>query len=167
MTTVHCPHCEESVDFFVTGLCSKLGPPLMACPKCGKKVPTGRTEWPDLDKARYVVLSLVFAAVAGYLGGVGVRGAWHFWQNGPWQEKMTLTGPGFVQGAVAWALFVLFVQICRVSQSERRIRREKKGWNQLTFMDRLLSFNLQLRFMIGVWVPALLGWLAAYFMNRP
>jgi hypothetical protein len=170
MTTVHCPHCEEGLDFFVTGLCSKLGPPLIACPKCKKKAPTGRAEWADLGssgRTRYVVSTAVFAAAVGYLGGVGVRGAWHFWQNGPWQEKMTLTGPGFVLGVEIWALAVVLVQLYRVHQSDRRSRREPKSWKDVSFTDRLLSFNMQLRFMVGVWVPTLVGWLAAYFMNRP
>jgi hypothetical protein len=153
-----CPLCQRALDFHTFGVCSGLGPPAIRC-GCGQVVATNRLEWGQmraLRRTRFVLVSLLHATAMGYLGGVSVRGAFHFIENGPWEESMKLGGPGFVSGAIAWAASVIVVQAWRVVASCRRSGQRKEP----PLASRwALDFGTQLKAMFVVWIPVLAGWL--------
>lgn len=67
--TFSCPHCKRFVDvhFFVG---TSLGPPSFECRKCGQPFASRRLEWTaftPLLRAWYAVVSVLYAAVVGFL----------------------------------------------------------------------------------------------------
>ena len=116
-----CTNCSNpvSIDF---GIHSGLGPASIQCSNCGEVIETDRSEWTDktsAGKLRYILFSNIYVYAGAFFGALCIRGAFHLWQN-PYQENMTLAGPGIAPGIIFGALLVLYVQITRVFASIKR-----------------------------------------------
>ena len=64
-----CPHCKHFVEAHFFGR-TGLGPAQYICRKCGQPFASRRQEWPQWGGGRriwYVILSLVYAGVVGFL----------------------------------------------------------------------------------------------------
>ena len=167
LTDVRCRKCEHSIDTHLSGVCTKLGPAKIRCPKCSAIIHTGRTEWHAFSAGRkvwYVALTIAGAVVLGFLGGVGIRGAVHYTEAGPWVHQMDL-GAGFRSGAVGWAVGVVALQCIRVPLS---IRRAAQGGTKARKVIRVanITFDLQLKLLAAVWVPTMLAWVVSYLRSR-
>jgi hypothetical protein len=131
-------------------------------------VDVGRSEWPDFStdqKIRYGILSLIGAGVCGLLGGVGARVAVHFTEAGPFEDRVTLEGPGFRVGIVVWAIAVIALQCIRVSLSIRRASRSpagavrSSGWLSFTL-------DLQMKLMAAIFLVPIAAWVVSYLRSR-
>ncbi|MDZ7344836.1 MAG: hypothetical protein ONA90_10035 [candidate division KSB1 bacterium] len=72
-TEIKCPYCKAGIDMWLLGLNSGLGPPLLACGKCGQIVQTGRRESSKMQqrqRGRYYLISTLYVALAVFFGGV-------------------------------------------------------------------------------------------------
>jgi hypothetical protein len=167
ISDVRCPRCQRSIDTYF-GLTTALGPATVRCAGCRAVVGTGRAEWPSFSKeqkVRYVVLSLLGVCVYGCIGGIGVRGAVHFTDAGPFQEQMTLDGPGLRAGIMAWALAVVALQWVRVRLSLRRAARSPA---EAPRSSGLLNFTLglQLTLMGAAFLVPFVSWGVSYLRLR-
>ena len=167
ISDVRCPSCQRSVDSYF-GLTTGLGPPTARCAGCAALVDVGRSEWSGFStdqKVRYVILSLIGAGVCGVLGGVGVRAGVHFTEAGPFEDRMTLEGPGFRAGIIVWAIAVVALQCVRVSLSIRRAAHSpadpprSSGW--LNF-----ALDLQMKLLALIFLVPLVAWAVSYLRSR-
>lgn len=70
-----CPQCHRAIDNKMFGVSTRLGPPLVRCPKCRTQFRTDRREWAELSRAERVRFFLLTTL---YLGGCGVTGAFAY-----------------------------------------------------------------------------------------
>jgi hypothetical protein len=120
---VKCPHCRKPVDAHV-GIHSGLGSPVLACWWCGGTYRTNRSEWQDREapgKLWYLLISLVYVAVGGLLGGITLAGAAHVAQH-PGEAKFRLGEHliAFSAGFLLWAMLLTLFQLYRIYASVRR-----------------------------------------------
>jgi hypothetical protein len=74
---------------------------------------------------RFISLSVIYAAVIGFLGGYSYGAARDFWLGIPheWDEPPNFLGPVFVTGFAIWAGGTLLLQGYRILMSLWRSRR--------------------------------------------
>jgi hypothetical protein len=165
-----CPGCGWTFDSHLLGLTSLLGPEAVYCSGCRIAIQTGRAEWPDLNlrgKVRYLSLSVIYAAVVGFLGGYSYAAAHDFWLRIPFEpdEPPDFLGPVFVTGFALWAGGTFLLQGYRVLMSVWRSRRPTgkpsrwffnfKRYVQFKFILLLLAipFAIWLVRKAEVWLP--------------
>lgn len=116
-----CPRCRQAVDLRILGLSSGLGPAWVRC-RCGAAAPTWRKEWPQFrfgDRARYVGMSIASIATLALLGGIAGDMSFPV-RDVPWGSRVIGSSPGFLIGALQFALLGIAVQIHRVIASIAR-----------------------------------------------
>jgi|SRR5579872_998745 len=162
---VKCPACNCAVDAHVLSISSVLGPPAVVCHWCGGVVATGRMEWWHMNwlgKSWFIGISVFYAALAFFLGGLSANTAFRFLTTGEWTNEWGITDPAFRVGGGAWAAVVALTQVYRIICSARR----KKELELKPLRWSLLSFQVggQLKFIILLLLlPAVcwvVGWIA-------
>lgn len=122
ITLKHCPNCKTILDLTFASLSSGLGSPVLRCQKCSRPVSTGRKEWESFkgsDRARYFVMSGVYAAAGVVLGYIFGDIGYHILTNG-FADKGEFDNGGNFWGAMLVPVFLLAVQAYRVTDSKRR-----------------------------------------------
>ena len=164
--TISCPKCKDLVDAHILGITSGLGPEALECRRCGTTFRSGRREWASLsgrDRVWYVAISLLYAIVAAFLGGMSTAGGVHFLIHGPSATEMDLPAPGLYPGIAMAAILVVAFQCLRVRESTGRAPRGKAA----PFRARLANGRLLLQIKVGLllFAPVILGWLVSYLLN--
>jgi hypothetical protein len=162
---VRCPSCNCAVDVHVLFLTSLLGPPAVACHRCGTAVPTDRIEWWQMEwRARcwFFGVSLFYAALALFAGGLSTTTSLRFLETGAWRQDWRMDEPAYWVGGGIWAGLVVLIQLYRVvSSSVRKKKLEEKPMPRPTW-----SFQVggQIKFLVLLLlVPAVcwvIGWVA-------
>ncbi len=145
--TLHCPHCRTHVDMRLFGITSMLGQPDVKCRKCKAVFESGRYEWVDLyvnHKVFYVIVSAVYAAFAGFLGGFMTMLWYNYGVHGREQFPPS-PDAAFYVGAVIWAVGVLGLQAWRVCRSVRRTSCNAESVPETSFWN--LDSDLQLKLL--------------------
>jgi hypothetical protein len=139
---------------------------------------SGRLEWADMNLKRkvwYIIVSLLYTAVIGGVGGVSIAGAVHFLRNGPWKAE----GPfGTLEqgiGTLTCAPFISVCQTVRVFRSRQRSKEQamtamatdNSSGQDAALLDEPYQpafwFSLQRLALFLMVAPAVLGWLIAFF----
>jgi hypothetical protein len=126
MMVYNCPTCGTGLDVHVMGMSSNLGPPVVICHRCKQTVSCERLEWDDMarrTKVFYAVVSIVYTAAVGLLGGMAVQVTATLFREGSmrfpsWSECWS--DPVFWTGAVIYGTLTVLLQIYRVKCSRRR-----------------------------------------------
>src|SRR3954452_10593170 len=114
-----CPSCETYFGVrLLFGQSTGLGPSTYVCSHCGLKVASGRQEWDDLsawNKTRYVIVSLLYAALLAIFGGAFFGTAVRRIELGPSAPEVPLDGfLEYLPFAVGVGVAVAFLQVGRV-----------------------------------------------------
>lgn len=146
------------MNFF--GISSLLGPPVVACHRCGTPVATGRVEWCDFDrfgKGWFFGVSILYLAMLGFFGGISTDATYQFVHDGTWKDSLRFSESTFWLGVGVWAMFVVFTQAYRIVSSLRRSQATEQ--KPLPRSLRSLQIGMQLKcFLLLVLIPAL-AWL--------
>jgi hypothetical protein len=125
-----CPACEKGVDIHFLNITSLIGPAEVRCWGCGDTVKTERLEWqemPALGKVWFLAVSLLYAVLGYFLGGLSTQTALDFLEKRRWRSEWALHEPAFQIGGVAWATFIVSLQLYRVFRSMKRGRAVDPG----------------------------------------
>ncbi len=123
--TLRCPRCKHQLDhrpFY--GVCSRLGPRAVICPKCEQGVMTDRLEWVEMawpERAWYVVVSLIYAAVLASFGAMSVWCVLYFAFDA-FKKKIPEALAGAWPGMLLCGGGAVVIQAYRVSSSLARSR---------------------------------------------
>jgi hypothetical protein len=161
---VSCPKCGMAFSGRLFGITSGLGPPTFQCASCGHLIASGKDEWPRLGfgrRARYVVVSLLYGALLGFLYAIAVLGAYRTAGRIVTGAEPTLTGVLLVAVWAAFGVAVLGVQAYRVVASIRRVAAGREGPARAS-VNSLASSGLTVALlpaMALVFLSVILGWL--------
>jgi hypothetical protein len=120
-----CGKCNSAVDLRIFGFSSILGPPAVNCPWCKEPVQTERLEWDDMavrSKVAYVVISVVYMAIIGLLGGLSVDSTVSLYEAGHMATTWGFERTTFWVGFGCWAALTALLQSYRYVCSRRRTR---------------------------------------------
>jgi hypothetical protein len=75
---VACPYCRGRIEICLWGY-SGLGPSLLECHRCGEVMLSHRREWAEMtwqDRLGYVWMSLIYAGLSLFTGGLAGYASW-------------------------------------------------------------------------------------------
>ncbi len=162
-----CGKCTSAVDMNFFCISSLLGPPFVVCHRCGSTVATDRVEWDEMSgfgKLWYFGISLFYLGVVGLLGGISFDAAVQIIQTGEWNQSLRFSQPTFWIGASLWAVFVVLLQLYRVSCSRRRSGLE--GQKPLERSFRSFQIGVQFKCFLFLFLIPVLAWLGKMIWDK-
>jgi hypothetical protein len=162
-----CTNCGTAVDFRIMGVSSNLGPPVVTCHWCKQVMSSERLEWDDMatrTKVFYVVMSIVYAAVVGLLGGMAVDATVQFIQTGAMRFRYGWSEPAFWIGAAVYGALTVLLQIYRVHCSRWRSR-TAPGQPIKGFVFNVQTYLQGKVLLLVIVVPGIL-WLVSWLREK-
>jgi Bacterial PH domain len=164
---IYCVKCKNTLEVRMLGLTSGLGPPAIACRKCGTVTELGRKEWKAFgtsDRIKFLAVSIVEIVGLGLTGGIA--GGFSYPMKGvPWADR-SIQNPGLYAGLVLFAVLGVALQLYRVAASRKRTLSIPVAPFQQSWLD--LQTDVQLKVVFVVFAVALVGGTLSSFasMNR-
>lgn len=154
-----CPKCRFTVEIRLLDISTKLGPPVIVCPRCKALIKNDRKEWEEFspkERIAYYFRSICYTIIIGLAGGLLCEMMFHYVVSDGRQ------GSGssfyiFIPCSVVLAALVIAVQIYRKNCSIKRTKTAKH--KPFKVPPITFELNVQMKF-IGLFLIILLLGLA-------
>lgn len=154
-----CPKCRFTVEIRLLDISTKLGPPVIVCPRCKALIKNDRKEWEEfspIERVAYYLRSTFYTLTIGLAGGLLCEMMFHQVVSDGFQDSGSPFCI-FIPCSVFLAGLVIAVQIYRKNCSIKRTKTAKH--RPFKIPPITFELNVQMKF-IGLFLIILfLGWI--------